>query len=58
MNKEEIKNKINTMFAGHSQESIDKWWKRPRALLDGKTPEETFENDPERLLKLVEAIGV
>ena len=59
MNKEEIRNKINTILAGsYSQDGADKWWKRSRALLEGKTPEEMFDINPERVLKLVEAIGV
>jgi hypothetical protein len=45
------KNRLNGLLFAilGDDDLVERWWSRPNAWLDEKTPEELFKTDPERV---------
>lgn len=42
----------NILAGSYDTDGIAAWWRRPRSVLDGLTPEQAWSSDPERVLEL------
>jgi hypothetical protein len=53
----QTKEYVNWMLeAAYTPEGMERWWVRPRKELDGKTPEEAWDTDREKVVWMAERL--